>query len=286
MLSRDAPFGVLPVGGGGRSPPDATAAATAAAQWWRRVSHGRWRPRPVMLPPVVLSADPARWCAGGGLGPGPRNAPGLARAALLGLAEPARQRCPRRVVIVATVPIAPHVWRVAAGGVAVAPGRWVRRYAAMPDAATLGAWVHEMAHLLLQWPDLPGSPWLMGNGAQRGDGHDPAPPGARLCLAAGWMREVPATAALLAADLAEDEVATLQWGDRRVGISRMADMLVADDLAESGKTLAVVPLPDADTPVLAAVFDRIRLSLRGDPGTRPKEHAALPSRGQRPAWSR
>ncbi|MGH6919668.1 MAG: hypothetical protein ACREJ0_18405, partial [Geminicoccaceae bacterium] len=107
-----------------------------------------------------------------------------------------------------------------------------------------------------------------------------------LCLAAGWMREVPATATLRAADLAEDEVATLQWGERRVGISRMAGMLVADDLAESGKTLAAVPLPDADMPVLAAVFDRIRLSLGGDPGTRPKTQAALPSRGQRPAWSR
>ena len=85
-------------------------------------------------------------------------------------ALPVTEDCPEAVVMVLAVPVAPHAWRVADGGVAVAPGRWVRRYAALPADARLGAWVHEMAHLLLGWPDLPGSPCLMGHGAAREGG--------------------------------------------------------------------------------------------------------------------
>lgn len=182
----ETPFGLLPVGGGGRAPPSADAQAAAAVAWWARVSLGYWRPCPVPLPPVVLPVHPAAFCAGGGMGPGPRNGPGLARAALATLPPEAARLCPPRVVVVAAAPIAPHAWRIAGGGVAVAPGRWVRRYAALPEGAPLGTWVHELAHLLLDWPDLPGSDCLMGRGALRGGGADPAPPAASLVAAAGW----------------------------------------------------------------------------------------------------
>lgn len=187
----ETPFGLLPVGGGGRAPPEPRRAAEAATAWWEGVSGGCWRPRPVPLPDVVLPVHPAAFCAGGGMGPGPRNAPGLVRAALALLPAEAARLCPARVVVVAAAPLAPHAWRVAGGGVAVAPGRWVRRYAALPDGAPLGAWVHELAHLLLDWPDLPGSDCLMGQGARRGGGADPAPPAARLVAEAGWGGRAP-----------------------------------------------------------------------------------------------
>ena len=254
VAATETAFGVLAVGGGGRAPPEVQAQAMAAAEWWARISHGQWQPRPVMLPGVILPDDPARWCAGGGLGPGPRNAPRLVRAALLALPRPAREVCPRRVMMVVDAPIAPHAWRVAEGGVAVLPGRWVRRYAAVAASMTLGAWVHEMAHLLLDWPDLPDSPCLMGSGARRDGGKDPAPPGTRLRLAAGWMREVPATAGLLANELATDEVAVLRWGSRRIGFSRAGSAVVVDDLDDGDKPLGIVPLADGNTPILATVL--------------------------------
>ena len=254
VAAAETAFGVLAVGGGGRAPPEVQAQAMAAAEWWALISHGQWRPRPVMLPGVVMPDDPARWCAGGGLGPGPRNAPGLVRAALLALPQPAREVCPRRVMMVVDAPIAPHAWRVAEGGVAVLPGRWVRRYAAVAASMTLGAWVHEMAHLLLDWPDLPDSPCLMGSGARRGGGRDPAPPGLRLRLAAGWMREVPATAGLLANELATDQVAVLRWGSRRIGFSRAGNAVAVDDLDDGDTPLGIVPLVDGNMPILATVW--------------------------------
>jgi hypothetical protein len=263
ILAADTAFGVLAVGGGGRQPPTAAAQAAAAVAWWERISHGHWRPRPVLLPAVMLADDPAYWCAGGGLGARPRNGPGLARAALLELPTPSRHMCPRLVMLVADVPLAPHVWRVAEGGIAIAPGTWVRRYAALPASAPLGTWVHEMAHLLLDWPDLPQSPCLMGSGARDGGGNDPAPPEASLRLRAGWLREVPITATLRADELATDEIATLMWGSRRIGFSRTAHGIAVDDLNALTGPLCVVSIKDWQTPILAQVFagsNRIMLS--------------------------
>lgn len=248
-------FGVLPVGGGARAAPDPAAAAAAAAAWWRHISNGHWHPQPVLLPAVTVAEDPARWCANGGVNPGPFNGAGLARAALLRLVERDPRNCPRCVVIVADVPIAPHAWRVAGGGVAVAPGRWVRRFAALPAGASLAAWVHELAHLLLAWPDLPESRCLMGSGAHRGGGRRPAPPAAWLRLGAGWMHEVPASATLTAANLAGDEVVSLQWRTRRLGLSRYDGMIVVDELRSGGRTLAAIPEPAGGGPLLAAVWD-------------------------------
>ncbi|UFN46880.1 hypothetical protein LPC08_12655 [Roseomonas sp. OT10] len=211
----EASFGVLPVGGGGRAAPAPRAEAVAA--WWAACSFGHWRPRAVPLPPVHLSADPAGWCAAGGMGPGPRNAAGLARRALEAL--PAGTEAPAAVVIVADAPLAPHAWRVPGGGVAVAPGRWVRRYAALPAGAPLGFWAHELAHLLLGWPDLPDSPCLMGQGARRHGGAAPAPPCPPLAWAAGWLRGRAASPGLRLGELTEAEVVPLDWGGRSLLLS-------------------------------------------------------------------
>jgi len=244
-----APFGLLAVGGGGRAPPEAC--ATSAEAWWNAASFGRWRPRAVALPPVTLAADPARWCAGGGMVPGPRNAAALARAALLALVPAAE--CPQHVVLVIAGPVAPHAWRVADGGVAVAPGRWVRRYAALPAGASLGAWVHELAHLLLGWPDLPGSPCLMGSGANRGGGHDPARPGPALALDAGWLDLAPAEPRMPACNLGPGAAMALHWDGREVLITSDGGDFAIHDRHRPGPPLASGRLADATAPLLAGV---------------------------------
>jgi hypothetical protein len=157
-------------------------------------------------------------------------------------------------MLVADAPLAPHVWRVAEGGVALTPGTWVRRYAALPASAPLGTWVHEMAHLLLDWPDLPTSSCLMGSGARHGGGNDPSPPGAHLRFGAGWLREIPATAELLTGDLDTCEIATLTWRSQRIGFSRMAQGIAVDNLDVPGGPFSVVSVTDWKAPLLAYVF--------------------------------
>ena len=247
-LTGEAPFGLLAVGGGGRPPPMVDAAAAEA--WWQVASFGHWRPRAVLLPPVELAADPARWCAGGGMGPGPRNAAALVRAALLAL--PCGTDCPPGVVVVVAAPVAPHAWRVAEGGVPLAPGRWVRRYAALPERASLGAWVHELAHLLLDWPDLPGSPCLMGQGAARAFGRDPAPPGPALALAAGWLVAHSPTATEAASDLGPGAAVALDWHGCRLLITRYGEELAIHDQDRPGPPLAIGRIADPDAPLLAS----------------------------------
>ncbi|MBR0673392.1 hypothetical protein, partial [Neoroseomonas soli] len=220
-----------------------------AETWWLRASGGRWRPRAVVLPPVMLPEDPARWCAHGGMGPGPRNAVALAHAALK--ASGVAPDCPEAMVLVVAAPVAPHAWRLPDGGVALAPGRWVRRYAALPAGARLGAWVHEMAHLLLGWPDLPGSPCLMGAGAMRDAARDPAPPGPALALAAGWMTALPADTRLPALAVDEGMALALDRGGQRLLITRKGNTFAIHDRDTPGGPLAAGPLDDLAAPLLA-----------------------------------
>lgn len=248
-VTGEARCGLLRVGGGRRPPPEADPAP--AESWWRCASFGRWQPRLVALPPVTLPEDPAGWCAHGGLGPGPRNAAALARAALKAL--PVIEDCPEAVVMIVAAPVAPHVWRVADGGVAVAPGRWVRRYAALPAGARLGAWVHELAHLLLGWPDLPGSPCLMGAGAAREGGRCPAGPGPALALAAGWMTALPADAATPASALGAGMAMVVERGARHLLITREGSDFAIHDRGAPGAPCAVGRLERLDEPLLAGV---------------------------------
>lgn len=262
-------FGLLAVGGGGRPPPELPAAAAAAADWWAGVSFGHWRPRPLCLPPVVLDRDPAGWCAAGGLGPGPRNAAALARAALLAL--PAGTCCPPGVVLLVAAPVAPHVWRIAGGGVATVPGGWVRRYAALPEQAPLGTWVHELAHLLLGWPDLPDSPGLMGCGGLR---MPPAGPEPALALAAGWLRLLPAAAGTAVAALAPDAAIALDWHGRHLLLTRDGSRLVLHDRDRPGAPLEETPIRDAALPALAAAAPALARLASAPPGALRSRPAA------------
>lgn len=250
----DPAYGLLLVGGGGRQPPADCAALAAAARaehWWQAASFGRFRPCARLLPPVMLGVDPAGWCAGGGMGVGPRNAAGLVRAALSCL--PPGTACPDAVVMVLDAPVAPHAWRVADGGVPVTPGQWVRRYAALPRGATLGAWAHELAHLLLRWPDLPGSACLMGVGAHRGNGWDPAPPNPSLALAAGWLTLLPADPTLPASALVPTMAMALDWRCRALLVTCDGAEFRIHDRLRPGPALATGRVVDPGLPLLSGI---------------------------------
>jgi hypothetical protein len=257
-MKGNTPYGLLAVGGGGRPPPAAD--PTAAEAWWRGASFGHWRPAAVVLPPVMLAEEPARWCGAGGMGPGPRNAAALVQAALLTL--PAGTWCPEAVVLVVAGPVAPHTWRIANGGVATAPGGWVRRYAALPADAGIGVWVHELAHLLLGWPDLPGSPCVMGAGAARDAGRNPAPPGAGLAHSAGWFRVRPAAPELIAADIGAGEAVTLEWYGRTLLLSRIERQISIHDAAKPGPPLGSTTITDLTAPLLASAASALRSLAR------------------------
>lgn len=185
------------------------------------------------------------------MGTGPRNAAGLARAALAAL--PRATLCPEAVVLVVDAPVAPHAWRVAEGGVPVAPGRWVRRYAALPRGASLGAWAHEVAHLLLRWPDLPGSDCLMGVGAHQGGGHAPAPPGPALALSAGWIELLPADPSLPARALGPARAMALHWQGQDLLITCDGQSFAIHPRHPPAAALAAGPVPDPTLPLLNTV---------------------------------
>lgn len=226
----------------------------------------------------MLAEDPAGWCAAGGMGPGPRNAAALARRALAGL--PPGTACPEAVVLVVAGPVAPHAWRVAGGGVATVPGGWVRRYAALPgpDGGGLGTWVHELAHLLLGWPDLPDSPGLMGRGALA---PLPAAPEPALALSAGWLRVLPADPGLAAGALAPDAAMALDWHGRKLLLTRDGDRLLLHDRGCAGPPIGEAAIGDAALPALACAAAALaRLAVRSA-GVRnpPVVGRAAPSAG-------
>jgi hypothetical protein len=241
-LNGPTPYGLLAVGGANRPPPAAD--PLPAEAWWRAASHGHWWPHATLLPPVMLAEDPSRWCAGGGLRPGRLNAAALARAALLAL--PPGTPCPPLVMLVVAGPVAPHAWRVAEGGVAVAPGRRVRRYAALPAAAPLGAWVHELAHLLLGWPDLPDSNCLMGQGAAAAAAPNPA-----LARAAGWLRLLQPDPRMPVVALTPGLAVDLPWPGGALLLTRDGTAVHVHLRDHPGPPVARLPVADPAAPLLS-----------------------------------
>jgi hypothetical protein len=142
---------------------------------------------------VELADVRVRFGAAGGMARGRFNSQALVRDAILALAPAQRElvaSAPERVVLVAPQGFHPHVWQPRDGGVSFGAGRWLRRYALIPDASPLGHIAHELGHLLYDWPDLHlvpglGQGCLMARGAERAAG--PAAPCAALRVAAGWV---------------------------------------------------------------------------------------------------
>src|SRR5690606_20724308 len=164
-------------------------------------------PRDVARLDVDLPDVQRRFGAHGGMASGRFNSQALVREALAHLEPGARrelERAPEQLVLVTPAGFHPHVWQPRDGGVALGRGRWVRRYALVPDRSPLGHIAHELGHLAHGWPDLHtvrglGDACLMARGAQRADG--PAPPCIALRIAAGWVEPARVSASTLVEDV-------------------------------------------------------------------------------------
>lgn len=145
--------------------------------------------------PVATIAIPdlARFRGQGGLDRHPHGSQALVELALDRLAADRRSflgRLGASLIVVVPPGFRPHCWHLPGGGLRLdQSGAVVHRYALLPADATLGAIVHELGHLLFDWPDLQrdsglGNECLMAHGALL---PEPAPPCAVLRLRAGWI---------------------------------------------------------------------------------------------------
>lgn len=243
----------------------------AAAEWFREASGEAFRPVFPSLAPVDLPLPLAAYRGRGGMGPWPANSQRLAAdaaAAARSSLEGAWTEGLPGIVLVVPRGFHPHTWRFRGGGFALGRARWLRRYALLPGDAPLGTVVHELAHLLLGWPDLGrgsglGRDCLMAEGA----GAPPSPPCAPLRLAAGWCRPFPL--------LRETPLAALDSGGVGAFPSEGPPRLVEARRARSGggvllayavpeplapRLIARIPYGDDDLrrPVLALVAPFVR----------------------------
>jgi hypothetical protein len=162
-----------------------------AATWFAHHSHGDFAPDFETVARIDLGSL-GRYLALGGLDRHPNNSQGLVEAALDRLDRAGQTRLAalrRPLLVVASPGFRPHCWHLPGGGRRLAGDGAVHRYAVLPEDATLGAIVHELGHLLFDWPDLErdsglGSECLMARGALL---PEPAPPCAVLRLRAGWI---------------------------------------------------------------------------------------------------
>ena len=192
------------------APPPTLAAAVA---WYRATSAGR---AAIAVHALAVAAPPDGWprfAAAGGKGPAPDNSQALVAALVAALPPGSRSRLGTEVLVVVPpgIGFAPHTWRLRGGGAHLGGRRWLRRYAIVPGDAAVGAFAHELGHLLFGWPDLPrrvGADCLMALGGHRSD---PPPPCAPLRVAAGWVTAAPVTAATRVDDLPAGAVAG--WTD-------------------------------------------------------------------------
>jgi hypothetical protein len=265
------PVTVVPVGDA-RSDVD----LDAAARYYERISHGRWRPGFRRLPPVGLPMPVARYTHRGGMGQWPSNSQQLAWDALTAMAD--RASVTENMILLVPAGFTPHVWRMRRGGFPLGERRWVRRYAILPDGASVGAVAHELGHLLLGWPDLVrevGNDCLMGCATL---GAEPPLPCAPLRLAAGWIEPVPLGRATRVRDLGAadsvDDAPVGRWGsrDRDVLVERRGSvLLVLDSGAARPRLLARIALTpeDLDRPALALVAPLVRAAGPGQNGDTP-----------------
>ena len=162
------------------------------ARWFDDVSRGRWRPDFSRLASVRVPHDLARYRAGGGILAGGLGSRDLVEIVVAGLDEKDRTSVADtegRLLLITPKGFRPHTWKPRPGRAALGSRRQLVRYAVVPEDASAGIVAHELAHLLLGWPDLDrrsGRRCLMGEGARTG-----ATPSAALLLRAGWRNALP-----------------------------------------------------------------------------------------------
>lgn len=194
-----------------------------AAAWLSAQSGGRFDLQPVPLADQVLG-ELARFRGAGGLEPHPHGSQALVAEALARLGPAARTHLGGPLLVVVPPGFRPHCWHLAG------PARWQpgapRRYALLPADASLGAVLHELGHLLLDWPDLGrdtglGDECLMAHGALL---PRPAPPCAVLRLRAGWLDPRPVDRGTCVGDL--EVGAAARAGERVLERRRDPDRLL------------------------------------------------------------
>ena len=216
---------------------------------------------------VVRAVRPPRpietYRASGGKGGWPHNSQALAADVLSGLTETARRRVRKdggKVLLATPEGFVPHTWHVPNGGVAVGAKMWVRRYSVAPVSAPLGTVVHELGHLLFDWPDLTwerrfAQECLMARGASGERALDPAPPCAPLLVEAGWRDPVPLTRGLTVGSLGPERVGAMEWGrwsvlveirDHGGGARLLMYCQPREDRQASPRICARIPLTGSD----------------------------------------
>jgi M6 family metalloprotease-like protein len=249
-----------------------TAALVRCRDWFAELSGGMFAPEPVPLARRSTQVDGAQadGASDGEVGPPggwaayARRRQALVAALLARLDEPGRDAVAAASGLVVVVPPAdaglpPHASRMPGGGMHLGGRRWCRRYGVVPADAPLGTAAHELAHLLLRWPDLDrsGLGWdcLMAFGGHLGGGTTPAPPCAPLRVAAGWVTPVRAGPATRVADLGPGAVVAVGAADASTMVERRHDrLLVFADRPRPGLVRRVA-LREADhgRPLLAVL---------------------------------
>jgi M6 family metalloprotease-like protein len=252
-----------------------TAALVGCQDWFAEVSGGAFAPAPLRLVGCATQVGgaqvdgvqiggascgeygpPEGWAAYAG------RCQALVAALLARLDEPGRDAIAAASGLIVVVPpagagLSPHTWRVPGGGMHLGGRRWCRRYAVVPADAPLGTAAHELAHLLLRWPDLDrsGLGWdcLMAFGGHLGGGTAPAPPCAPLRVAAGWVTPVQAGPATRVADIGPSAVVAVGGAGVRIMVERRQDRLLvfADRSRPAFVRRVALREADHDRPLLA-----------------------------------
>jgi len=195
------------------------------AAWFADVSAARADVTAAPLGPLP-KLDFTPYSSRGGMGSWPTNSQQLAVDVVTPFAEAGEihESC----VVIGVPPgsgVSPHVWRFRSGGLRIGARRWLRRYAVVPENATVGVLAHEVGHLLFGWPDVAARTGVRDDCLMAMGGHrePPSRPCAPLRVAAGWVEPITASRTTTVDDLGTGVMAV---GETLVERSRSGAVLV------------------------------------------------------------
>ena len=190
----------------------------AAAGRFERWSGGQLGLDVEWLPSFDSPRPLGRYRRARGLGQYPYNSQGLVEDLLDAVSGDVLQqlRQPGVLPVVFVSGFRAHVWHLR---------RSRKRFAVVPEDASVGVLCHELGHLICCWPDLDersgvGDLCLMARGARRDQEHEPSMPCAPLRLASGWCSAKPVTSATRVDELSQQEIGLVQWNGIEMVVER------------------------------------------------------------------